>query len=79
MLDKALLEIIVCPHCKGPLHYNPQKLKSQHQNESAPSESDGLETEMLICKAERLGYPVRDDIPVLLVDEAIDLAGHSFS
>lgn len=24
----------------------------------------------LVCKADRLAYPVRDDIPVMLVDEA---------
>ncbi|MDD5058669.1 MAG: Trm112 family protein [Sideroxydans sp.] len=24
----------------------------------------------LICKADRLAYPVKDDIPVMLVDEA---------
>ncbi len=24
----------------------------------------------LICKADRLAYPIRDDIPVMLVDEA---------
>ncbi len=24
----------------------------------------------LVCKADRLAYPIRDDIPVMLVDEA---------
>jgi uncharacterized protein YbaR (Trm112 family) len=24
----------------------------------------------LICKADRLAYPIRDDVPVMLVDEA---------
>ncbi len=27
----------------------------------------------LICKACRLKYPIRDDIPVMLIDEAIQL------
>ncbi len=27
----------------------------------------------LICKVDRLGYPIRDDIPVMLVDEAREL------
>ncbi len=27
----------------------------------------------LICKGDRLAYPIRDDIPVMLVDEAIRL------
>ncbi|VAW90030.1 FIG002473: Protein YcaR in KDO2-Lipid A biosynthesis cluster [hydrothermal vent metagenome] len=27
----------------------------------------------LICKVDRLAYPVRDDIPVMLVDEAREM------
>ena len=27
----------------------------------------------LICKADRLAYPLRDDVPVMLVDEARSL------
>jgi uncharacterized protein YbaR (Trm112 family) len=50
-MDSRLLEILVCPICKGPLHYC---------KESAE----------LICRPCRLAYPVRDDIPVMLEDEA---------
>ncbi len=50
-MDKKLLDILVCPVCKGPLHYD--KAKSE-----------------LICRADRLAYPIRDDIPVMLEDEA---------
>ena len=56
MLDKTLLDIIVCPNCKGPLSYKPMD-----------SEQD---SDTLVCQAEGLVYPVRDGIPVLLVDEA---------
>ena len=49
----ALLEIIVCPDCRGEL---------------AVVEA-GPEVE-LVCQSCGLAYPVRDDIPVLLVDEA---------
>lgn len=28
------------------------------------------ENQELICKADRLAYPIRDDIPVMLEDEA---------
>lgn len=28
----------------------------------------------LICKADRLAYPIRDDVPVMLVDEARTLS-----
>ncbi len=50
-MDKRLLDILVCPVCKGPLIYDKTKAE-------------------LICKADRLAYPIRDDIPVMLEDEA---------
>jgi len=54
-MDKKLLEILVCPLCKGDLIY--QK-----------------EEQALICKADRLAYPIRDDIPVMLENEARKLS-----
>jgi uncharacterized protein YbaR (Trm112 family) len=54
-MDARLLEILVCPVCKGPLDYR-----------KASGE--------LVCKACRLAYPVKDDIPVMLEDEARQLA-----
>lgn len=53
-MDAKLLEILVCPLCKGPLVYR-------------------REQQELICKADRLAYPVRDDIPVMLEDQARSL------
>jgi uncharacterized protein YbaR (Trm112 family) len=53
-MDSNLLDILVCPVCKGPLHY----------------EKNAQE---LICRADRLAYPVRDGIPVMLEDEARQL------
>jgi len=50
-MDAKLLEILVCPLCKGPL---------VHRKEQSE----------LVCKACRLAFPVRDDIPVMLEDEA---------
>lgn len=50
-MDGKLLEILVCPLCKGPLLY--QKPQAE-----------------LVCKPCRLAYPVKDDIPVMLEDEA---------
>ncbi len=55
-MDKKLLEILVCPVCKGPLIY--QKSAAE-----------------LICKGDKLAYPVRDDIPVMLEGEARKLSG----
>lgn len=53
-MDKKLLDILVCPVCKGKLVY-----KKPEQE--------------LICKGCRLAYPVRDDIPVMLEQEARQL------
>jgi len=50
-MDARLLDILVCPICKGPLVY----LKPQAE---------------LICKPDRLAFPIRDDIPIMLEDEA---------
>ena len=54
-MDARLLEILVCPLCKGPLDYR----KAEQE---------------LVCKPCRLAYPIRDDIPVMLADEARPLA-----
>ena len=32
----------------------------------------------LICKADRLAYPIRDDVPVMLVEEARNLSAEEF-
>ena len=53
-MDMKLLEILVCPLCKGPLLY--RKVEGE-----------------LVCKADRLAYPIRDGIPVMLEEEAREL------
>lgn len=53
-MDKKLLDILVCPLCKGPLIYK-------------------RDAEELICNGDRLAYPVRDDIPVMLESDAREL------
>ena len=50
-LSPRLLEILVCPKCKGDLEYK---------------ENDQL----LVCNKCRLKYPIREDIPIMLIDEA---------
>lgn len=48
-MDKKLLELLVCPLCKGKLVVKKKEL---------------------ICKFDRLAFPIRDDIPVMLEQEA---------
>ncbi|HEY1773450.1 MAG TPA: Trm112 family protein [Gammaproteobacteria bacterium] len=50
-MDPKLLDILVCPLCKGPLLYRKPEAE-------------------LVCKADRLAYPIRDGIPVMLEAEA---------
>ena len=50
-VDPRLLEILVCPLCKGKLVYRKEAAE-------------------LVCKADRLAFPVKDGIPVMLEDEA---------
>lgn len=56
MVDPRLLEILVCPRCKGELEYR----------------TEGKES--LICHKCGVAFPVRDDIPVMLMDEAVPLS-----
>jgi len=50
-MDAKLLDILVCPICKGPLIYK----KAEQE---------------LICKPCRLAYAIKDEIPVMLDEEA---------
>ncbi len=54
-MDLKLLDILVCPLCKGPLIYK----KSEGE---------------LICKPDRLAFPIKDGIPIMLEDEARRIA-----
>lgn len=53
-VNQKLLDILVCPKCKGDL------VLTENQ--------DGL-----ICNSCRLKYAIKDDIPIMLIDEAIPL------
>ncbi|HSJ64020.1 MAG TPA: Trm112 family protein [Gemmatimonadaceae bacterium] len=50
-LAPELLDILVCPKCRGELEYR--------EAESA-----------LLCPRCRLRYEIRDEIPIMLIDEA---------
>lgn len=53
-LSPQLLEVLVCPKCKGELEYREPE-------------------QCLICHTCRLRYAIRDDIPIMLIDEATAL------
>lgn len=82
-MDARLLEILVCPLCKSPLQHRrrpadpaPEPVGAGATAGAARSgaattdaDADAPESE-LVCRADRLAFPVRDGIPVMLVDEA---------
>lgn len=53
-MESRLLEILVCPLCKGQLRY----------------ERDAQE---LVCRADKLAFPIRDGVPIMLENEARSL------
>ena len=59
-LDHRLINLLVCPVCKGPLE--------MHRDEA-------LRPLEMVCPADRLAFPLRDGIPVMLESEARSLDG----
>ena len=54
-ISQDLLEILVCPQCKGGLRH--------------------VETpEALVCEKCKLSYPIKEDIPIMLIEEAEQLS-----
>ena len=58
-METRLLELLVCPICKGPLEHLRPPLQERVE---------------LVCRADALAFPVRDGIPVMLESEARPLA-----
>lgn len=50
-METRLLEILVCPVCKGPLRHDRQNKE-------------------LTCRIDRLAFPIRDGVPIMLENEA---------
>ena len=57
-METRLLNLLVCPICKGPLQHVRPPMQEQQE---------------LVCPADRLAFPVRDGIPVMLEAEARSL------
>lgn len=83
MIDQELLDILVCPETKQPVRVADAGLLARV---NAAVESGSLTnrggqavsqpvTEGLVREDEGVLYPVRDEIPIMLVDEAIPLDG----
>ena len=53
-LEKTLLDILVCPICKGNLTYQ-------------------QDSQELICFVDKLAFPIEDDIPIMIPEQARNL------
>jgi uncharacterized protein YbaR (Trm112 family) len=81
MIDKELLEILACPETKEPVHLADASLVEQlnariERGEVVNRGGKKVEKKIdggLVREDGAYLYPIDDDIPIMLIDEAIPL------
>lgn len=85
MIDKNLLDILVCPESHTPLRLADDQLVAKLNQAVAAAEVSNRSGEAvtepidggLVREDGTLLYPIREGIPMMLIDEAIPLEGFS--
>lgn len=81
MIDQELLEILACPEDKTPVrmaeaaeleHLNAAIRAGSVKNRGGEAVTEEL-TAGLVREDGKFLYPIREDIPIMLIDEAIEL------
>jgi len=82
LVDQSLLDILVCPETKQSLHAAEsallERLNASIRDGSVNTKAGTSVTEQIVEGLVRedgaVLYPVRDDIPIMLIDESIQLS-----
>ena len=83
MVDASLVQILACPETHQPVHVADEATVARVNaaiaagtlvNRNGASVSEAIQTGLIREDGAYL-YPVRDEIPVMLIGEAIPLAG----
>jgi uncharacterized protein YbaR (Trm112 family) len=82
LVDQSLLDILVCPETKQPLHPADAAVLEQlnasiRSGLVATRGGEPVSAEIaegLVREDGAVLYPVRDDIPIMLIDESIQLS-----
>ena len=80
-INEKLLEILVCPEDKSSLHLADNAMIENINNKISKGELSNRAGKQVVEKIEggliredgKYLYPIREDIPIMLIDEAIPL------